>query len=518
MSRVRVLAASAVFATLATACAGGTGEPLVQARPATTTSTTTVAPDEPVERERVSIDDLDAGMCSDTDDIDTSGGFLTIIECSEPHRYEVFAVVAAAGITRTDGTVTSTAQETCEELFRLETGITAVGSLIQVIAFTSPTTGSAICLYEAPDQRVDFFARAPLEIRSIQVDRSQLDGPSTVDFAVATDVASDDSTIVVLGRTDRTDPDGLDAIVWRSINGGGSFAAVSATSFGGTGTGEVAESIVKIDSGYLAVGTRYDAAPDPQPWAVIADGGGAAWLPLDVPLAGNAGAELRSAVTRPDGTVEVIGSLYDRRGLRRPAVWTWAGFALTPPTVLVDEIVEPDANYFVESAFADETGVTIQVTDLFANRRRGFFSETAGEWTTIGTIPTLQFTTATVTDATFAIRGGALNERSPGTQDWVRVELPGHDGAIPEPIAVTTDGAGVLAVGTMASVQGTTTAFWFRPPGGPFELIYFDVDQANRIDAPTAAAPVDGGFLVVGGEDPESDGAIAPVIWLVESP
>ncbi|MEM8706658.1 MAG: hypothetical protein AAGE98_09390 [Actinomycetota bacterium] len=518
MLRSRPLLTGLAVALVAAACGGGSGEPLIQARPPTTTTTTTPDSAEDVERETVAIDGLVVGMCSDTEDIDVSGGLLTLTDCTEPHRYEVLALVPAGGITRADGTMTADAQETCEELFLLQTGVAASESLIEVIAFETSTTAGTTCVIEAPDQRTDFFARAEIDLPSVQVNRTQLDGPSTNTFAITADVASDGDSIIVLGRTDRTDPGGIDAIVWRSVNGGASFSAVSDTALRGAGTGEVPESVVTVDGGYVAIGTRYDAAPDPQPWAVVTTGGGATWTQLAVPLAGNAGAELRAAITRADGTIEIVGSLYDRRGLRRPAIWTWGGLALSQPEPLVDEEAEPDANYFVESAFVDENGVTVQVTNLFANQRSAFFSATAGEWVAFSDVPALQMTTAAVADATFAIRGGALNQREPDGRAWERVELPGHDGAQPVPVAVTTDGVGVLAIGTMASVQGTTAAFWFRPPGGDFELIYFDVDQAVRADAPTAAAPVDSGFLVVGIEDPERDGAAAPVAWVVGSP
>ncbi|MEO0492665.1 MAG: hypothetical protein AAF081_04535 [Actinomycetota bacterium] len=512
----RLSALIALIAVVAAAC-GGSSTPTIQAQASTTTTTTTIAAEE-AEREVVSITELSVGMCSDTADIDTARDQLTLVDCDRPHRYEVFAAVPGSAVVVGDDGLAAAVQEACELVSEAETGIRPQGSLIGVIGFSPPDSDGATCVWEAPDQRVDFFARAPLDLPAVQVNRTQLDGASTTSFAFVSDVAGDgDDVVVLLGQTDRTDPGGLDGIIWRSVNGGDSFAAVTDSSLQTRGTAEVPEAIEPIASGYLVIGTRYGDL-DPQPWALVSDTVGQVWTPLAVPLDGNAGAELRFAVTRADGTVEVIGSVYDRRGLRRPVVWTWGGFSLSQPVPLVSPDDVPDANVFVEAAFVDSTGVTVYVSDLFANRRSGFRSSTPGAWSAFSDVPALQFTTVVVDDATFAIRGGELTRQETPGGGWDRVELPGHDGARPDPVAVATDGSGVLAIGALAAVEGTSSAFWYRPAGGEFELIYFDVDQAPRDDRPFAATAVAGGFLVVGSEDPEYDGLRAPVAWTIDGP
>lgn len=514
MSGFRSLVFVAALAVVATACGSSSAPPIIAQQATSTTTTTTEAP-VVVEGETVSIEDLRVGMCSDTADIDTARGQLSLTECTQPHRYEVFAAVPGSAIVVGDEGFATAVQRTCEEVSLLETGVRAEGSLIGVIGFNPTGSDSAICVWEAPDQRTDFFARAALDLPPVQVSRSQLAGGSS--FTVASDVAGETTDqVIVLGRTS-DGPDELDAIVWRSGNGGASFSEINDSALSVSGNTIVPEMVAPIGSGYLAIGTRYGEL-DPQPWAVVSNSSGTAWTPLNVPLGGGAGAELRFIVTRDDGTVEIIGSVYDRRGLRRAAVWTWGGFSLSAAAPILDEEEFPGVNQFVEAAFVDSTGVTIQVSDLNAVGRSGWRSTEPGVWVAFDDVRNLQFSTVVVDDATFAIRGGELSQQDEPGGEWTRVDLPGHDGARPDAVAITTDGERVLVVGTMASVQGETSGFWQRDLGGEFELIYFDVDQAGRGDEPLAAAPVDGGFVVVGSEDPDNTGARVGLAWTIALP
>lgn len=514
MSPTRLLAPLAALVVLAAACGSSSPPPIVAQATTSTTTTTTEAPTV-VESETVSIEELRVGMCSDTADIDTARGQISLVDCAQPHRYEVFAAVPASAIVLGEDGFAAAVQRTCEEVSELETGVRADGALIGVIGFNPAGSDSAICVWEAPDQRTDFFARAPLDLPPVQVTRSQLAEESA--FTVASHVAGDGAdAVIVLGRAS-DGPDDLDAVLWRSGNGGASFAGVSDTALSVFGNTIVPEAIEPIGSGYLAIGTRYGEV-DPQPWAVVSNATGTAWTPLNVPLGGRAGAELRFAVTRDDGTVEIIGAVYDRRGDRRTAVWTWGGFSLSAAEPILDEEEFPGVNEYVEAAFVDRLGVTIHVSGLDAPGQSGWRSAEPGVWTAFDDVPSLQGSTAVVADATFAMRGGALSRQDDPGGDWRRVELPGHDGARPDAIAVATDGEQVLVVGTMASVQGETSAFWLRDGGGEFELIYFDVDQAGRSDAPLAATPVDGGFVVVGSEDPDNTGGRVGLAWTIALP
>lgn len=514
MSGFRPFVIVAALAVVAAAC-GSSSPPPIVAQPATSTTTTTTAAPVLVEGETVSIEDLRVGMCSDTPDIDTARGQLSLVDCSEPHRYEVFAAVPGSAIVVGDDGFATAVQRTCEEVSLLETGVRTEGSLIGVVGFNPTGSDSAICVWEAPDQRTDFFARASLDLPPIQVSRNQLVGDSL--FTVASDVAGGTTDqVIVLGRSS-DGPDELEAVIWRSGNGGASFSEVSDSALARFGSTIVPEAVAPIGSGYLAIGTRYGEL-DPQPWAVVSNSTGTAWTPLNVPLGDGAGAELRFIITRDDGTIEIIGSVYDRRGLRRVAVWTWGGFSLGAAVPILDEEEFPGVNQFVDAAYVDQTGVTIQVSDLNAAGRSGWRSSEPGVWLAFDEVRNLQFSTVVVDDVTFAIRGGELSQQDEPGGGWTRVALPGHDGARPDVAAVATDDEQVLVVGTMASVQGETSAFWHRDLGGEFELIYFDVDQAGRNDEPLAAAAVDGGFVVVGSEDPDATGARVGLAWTIALP